>query len=263
VKHNDLGNTIIVVEHDEDTIFASDYIVDIGPGAGVHGGHVVVSGWLDELLMANLPRRQAGKNTSSSLTLDYLRGDKVIEIPKKRRDTPAGEIQIRGGNVFNIKNMNVDVPLGRFVAVTGVSGSGKSSFVYEILHKNLEARLERKKRSAETYNCKSFAGSEYLGRTILIDQSPIGRTPRSNPATYTGSWTFIRDLFAETSEARARGWKANRFSFNVKGGRCEACEGEGKIKIEMQFLPDVYVTCEVCNGLQYNNEALEVQFMTD
>jgi excinuclease ABC subunit A len=249
----DLGNTIIVVEHDEDTIFASDYIVDIGPGAGVHGGNVVVSGWLEELLTAK-------KNTSGSLTLDYLRGDDFVALPEKRRDSPKGELQIRGGKVFNIKNMNVDVPLGRFVAVTGVSGSGKSSFVYEILHKNLQARLERKYRTADIFNCKTFSGSEYLGRTILIDQSPIGRTPRSNPATYTGSWTFIRDLFAESSEARARGWKANRFSFNVKGGRCETCQGNGEIEVEMHFLPTVYVPCDVCKGKRFMKETLEVHY---
>ncbi|MEI6843064.1 MAG: excinuclease ABC subunit UvrA [bacterium] len=248
-----LGNTIIVVEHDEDTIFSSDYIVDIGPGAGVHGGEVVVSGYLDGLLTEK-------KNTSGSLTLDYLRGDKVIEVPEERRTAQRGEIQIRGGKIFNIKNMNVDVPLGRFVVVTGVSGSGKSSFVYEILHKNLQARLERRYRSAEVYNCKSFAGTEYLGRTILIDQSPIGRTPRSNPATYTGAWTFIRELFAETAEARARGWKANRFSFNVKGGRCETCGGNGEIEVEMHFLPTVYVPCDVCRGKRFMKETLEVKY---
>jgi excinuclease ABC subunit A len=249
----DLGNTIIVVEHDEETIFASDYIVDIGPKAGVHGGEVVVSGYLDELLTAK-------KNDSGSVTLDYLRGDKIIELPEKRRDSPKGELQIRGGKIFNIKNMNVDVPLGKFVAVTGVSGSGKSSFVYEILHKNLQARFERKYRSAEIFNCKTFAGTEYLGRAILIDQSPIGRTPRSNPATYTGSWTFIRELFAETAEARARGWKANRFSFNVKGGRCEVCGGNGEIEVEMHFLPTVYVPCDVCRGKRFMKETLEVKY---
>lgn len=249
----DLGNTIVVVEHDEDTIFASDYLIDIGPGAGVHGGEVVVSGWLEDLLTAK-------KNTSGSLTLDYLRGDKVVEIPEKRRDAQKGELKIRGGKVFNIKNLNVDIPLGRFISVTGVSGSGKSSFVYEILHKNLLARLERKYRSAETFNCGSFTGTEYLGRAILIDQSPIGRTPRSNPATYTGSWTFIRDLFAETTEARARGWKANRFSFNVKGGRCETCQGNGEIEVEMHFLPTVYVPCDVCKGKRFMKETLEVTY---
>jgi excinuclease ABC subunit A len=253
LRLRDLGNTIIVVEHDEDTIFASDYIIDIGPGAGVHGGNVVVSGWLEELLSAK-------KNLSGSVTLDYLRGDNEVEVPKKRRDTPAGEIQIKGGKVFNIKNMNVNVPLGRMTAVTGVSGSGKSSFVYEILHKNLMARLERKYRTAETFNCESFGGTEYLGRAILIDQSPIGRTPRSNPATYTGSWTFIRDLFAESSEARARGWKANRFSFNVKGGRCETCQGNGEIEVEMHFLPTVYVPCDVCKGKRFTKETLEVKY---
>lgn len=253
IELRNLGNTIIVVEHDEETIFASDYIVDIGPGAGVHGGHVVVSGYLDELLSAK-------KNDSGSLTLDYLRGDKVVEVPETRRDAERGALQIRGGKIFNIKNLNVDIPLGRFVAVTGVSGSGKSSFVYEILHKNLQARFERKYRTAEVFNCKTFSGTEYLGRTILIDQSPIGRTPRSNPATYTGAWTFVRDLFAETSEARARGWKANRFSFNVKGGRCEVCGGNGEIEVEMHFLPTVYVPCDVCHGKRFTKETLEVKY---
>ncbi len=249
----DLGNTIIVVEHDEDTIFASDYIVDIGPGAGVHGGDVVVSGYLDDLLTAK-------KNNSGSLTLDYLRGDEVVEVPEKRREEQRGAIQIRGGKIFNIKNLNVDIPLGKFIAVTGVSGSGKSSFVYEILHRNLQARFERKYRSNQIFNCSSFNGTEYLGRAILIDQSPIGRTPRSNPATYTGAWTFIRDLFAETVEARARGWKANRFSFNVKGGRCEVCQGNGMIEVEMHFLPTVYVPCDVCKGKRFMRETLEVHY---
>ncbi|HRH27109.1 MAG TPA: excinuclease ABC subunit UvrA [Parcubacteria group bacterium] len=248
-----LGNTILVVEHDEDTIFASDYIVDIGPGAGIHGGDVVVADYLEPLLTSK-------KNDSKSVTLDYLRGDKIIELPEKRRDEQKGSIQIRGGKVFNIKNLNVDIPLGRFICVTGVSGSGKSSFVYEILHKNLQVRLERKFRNANTYNCKSFIGTEYLGRTILIDQSPIGRTPRSNPATYTGAWTFIRDLFAETSEARARGWRSNRFSFNVKGGRCETCQGNGMIEVEMHFLPTVYVPCDVCKGKRFMKETLEVKY---
>lgn len=248
-----LGNTIIVVEHDEDTIYSSDYIVDIGPGAGIHGGNIVVSGYLDKLLTAK-------KNESGSSTLDYLRGEKKIEIPEKRRDTPKGEISIRGGNVFNIKNLNVDVPLGKFVAITGVSGSGKSSFLYEILHNNLQARFEKRYRSNETFNCKSFTGSEYLGRAILIDQSPIGRTPRSNPATYTGAWSFIRELFAETSEARVRGWKANRFSFNVRGGRCETCQGNGVIEVEMHFLPTVYVPCDVCGGKRFMKETLEVKY---
>lgn len=249
----DLGNTILVVEHDEDTMYSSDYIVDIGPGAGVHGGHVVVSGNLDELLTAK-------KNDSGSITLDYLRGDLKIDIPDKRRDQDKGKLKIKGGKIFNIKNMNVEVPLGKLVTITGVSGSGKSSFVYEILYKNLQARLERKLRSNETHHCESFSGSEYVGRTIMIDQSPIGRTPRSNPATYTGSWTFIRDMFAYTTMAKERGWAANRFSFNVKGGRCENCQGNGTIEVEMHFLPTVYVPCDVCNGKRFTKETLEVKY---
>ena len=249
----DLGNTIIVVEHDEETIYSADYLVDIGPGAGVHGGEVVVSGDLNELLLAK-------KNDSKSLTLSYLRGETKIDLPEKRRESEKGKISIRAGKIFNIKHMNVDIPLGRFIAVTGVSGSGKSSFVYEILHKNLQARLERRYRSAQTFNCQSFTGSEYLGRTILIDQSPIGRTPRSNPATYTGAFTFIRELFAETAEARARGWKANRFSFNVKAGRCETCQGNGVIEVEMHFLPTVYVPCDVCFGKRFMKDTLEVKY---
>ncbi|MFA6227046.1 MAG: excinuclease ABC subunit UvrA [Candidatus Paceibacterota bacterium] len=249
----DLGNTIIVVEHDEDTMYSSDYIIDIGPGAGVHGGEVVVSGYLEELLTAK-------DNKSDSLTLAYLRGEKKIEKPKKRRDQDKGAIKIRGGKIFNIKNMNIDIPLGKFVCVTGVSGSGKSSLVYEILHKNLQARVDRKYRTNETHHCASFTGSEYVGRTIMIDQSPIGRTPRSNPATYTGAWTHIRDMFSATTEARERGWKSNRFSFNVKGGRCEACEGNGTIAVEMHFLPTVYVPCDVCNGKRFTKETLEVKY---
>ncbi len=249
----DLGNTIIVVEHDEDTIFSSDYIVDIGPGAGVHGGEIVVADYLEDLLTAK-------KNVSGSSTLAYLRGEEKIEIPEERRDTDKGKIIVKGGNIFNIKNLNAEIPLGKLVGITGVSGSGKSSFMYEIVHKNLQARFDRRYRSAEVYNCISFSGTEYLGRSILIDQSPIGRTPRSNPATYTGAWTFIRELFAETSEARARGWKANRFSFNVKGGRCEACQGNGEIAVEMHFLPTVYVPCDICQGKRFMKETLEVKY---
>ncbi len=249
----DMGNTILVVEHDEDTIFASDYIVDIGPKAGVHGGKVIVADYLEPLLLAK-------KNTSGSVTLDYLRGDKRIETPEDRRTSDKGKLAIRGGNIFNIKNINVDIPLSKFVTITGVSGSGKSSFMYEIVHKNLLARLEHKYRSANIYNCQSFTGTEYLGRVILIDQSAIGRTPRSNPATYTGAFTFIRDLFAESAEARARGWGPNRFSFNVKGGRCETCQGNGMIEVEMHFLPTVYVTCDVCGGKRFMKETLEVKY---
>ena len=249
----DLGNTIIVVEHDEDTIFAADYIVDIGPGAGVHGGQVVVADYLDPLLSA-----KTAKN--DSLTLKYLRGEIKIEVPKVRREGEKGSLKIRGGKAFNIKNMNVDVPLGRLIALTGVSGSGKSTFMYEILHRNLRTRLEKRYRTPKTYNATSFEGSEYLGRTILIDQSAIGRTPRSNPATYIGAFTHIRDLFAATGESRARGWKPGRFSFNVKGGRCEACQGNGMIAVEMHFLPTVYVECDICGGKRFTKETLEVTY---
>lgn len=249
----DLGNTIIVVEHDEDTIFASDYIVDIGPGAGVHGGEVVVSGYLDDLLTAK-------KNASGSLTLAYLRGEEEVAVPTKRRTAERGELRVRGASLYNIKNMDVDVPLGRFVAITGVSGSGKSTLMYEIIHKNLEARLDRRYRSNETAHCASFTGTEYLSRAVLIDQSPIGRTPRSNPATYTGAWTHVRDMFAATEEARVRGWKAGRFSFNRPGGRCETCEGNGFIAVEMHFLPTVYVECDVCGGKRFTKETLEVRY---
>lgn len=249
----DAGNTIIVVEHDEDTIFASDYIVDIGPGAGVHGGEIVVSGWLDKLLTAK-------KNDSGSTTLAYLRNEKRIEIPDERRTQDKGKIGIRGGSAFNIKNMDIDIPLGRLVMITGVSGSGKSTLMYELLYKNLQGRLEKRHRTNELYNVKSFTGTEYIARTILIDQSAIGRTPRSNPATYTGAWTFVRELFASSAEARARGWKANRFSFNVKGGRCEACQGNGEIAVEMSFMPTVYVPCDVCDGKRFMKETLEVKY---
>lgn len=248
----DLGNTIIIVEHDEDTIFASDYLIDIGPKAGVHGGEVVVSDYLKPLL-------EAKNNPSKSLTLDYLRGAKKIEIPD-RRTSEKGSLKIKGGKIFNIKNLNVDVPLGKFVCITGVSGSGKSTFMYEIIDRNLKSRLEKRYRTPHTYNCKTFTGTEYLGRSCLIDQSPIGRTPRSNPATYTGAFTHIRDMFAATSEARARGWKPGRFSFNVKGGRCEACQGNGQIAVEMHFLPTVYVTCDVCDGKRFTKETLEITY---
>jgi len=249
----DLGNTVIVVEHDEDTIFAADYLIDIGPGAGVHGGEVVVSGHMNELL-------SEAKYKNKSLTLDYLRGDISIEVPKKRRNFDAGKLRVKGGEVFNISNLNIEVPLGKLLTVTGVSGSGKSSFVHEILYKNLQAKFDRKHRSNKVYHCKEFSGEEYVSRTIMIDQSSIGRTPRSNPATYTGAWSHIRDMFAATEEARYRGWKAGRFSFNVKGGRCEACQGNGQIAVEMHFLPTVYVLCEVCNGKRFMKETLDVKF---
>ncbi|MEK7140398.1 MAG: ABC-ATPase UvrA, partial [Patescibacteria group bacterium] len=247
----DLGNTILIVEHDEDTIYASDYIVDLGPKAGVHGGEIIVSGYLGDLLTAK-------KNTNNSSTLSYLRGETKIPVPKKRR-FGKGSLRIAGGKIFNIKNLNVEIPLGVMTSITGVSGSGKSSFMYEILYKNLQTRYERKYRSAQIFNCATFSGTEYLARAILINQSPIGRTPRSNLATYTGAFTHIRDLFAATEEARLRGWKVNRFSFNVKGGRCEACEGNGEIAVEMHFLPTVYVTCDICMGKRFDKETLTVK----
>lgn len=253
----DLGNTIIVVEHDEDTIYSGDYLVDIGPGAGVHGGEIVVAGELDKLLTQK-------KNESGSLTLAYLRGEKQISVPESRRDANKGTLKIQGGSAFNIKNLSAEIPLGRMVAITGVSGSGKSTFLYSILHENLRARFDKRYRTNKVYNAASFTGTEHLSRAILIDQSPIGRTPRSNPATYTGAFTFVRDLFAETLEARARGWKASRFSFNVPqargGGRCEACEGNGTIAVEMSFLPTVYVLCDVCLGKRFMKETLEVKY---
>lgn len=252
----DLGNTIIVVEHDEDTIFASDYIVDIGPKAGVHGGKIIVADWLEPLLTA----KKLSGDASKSLTLKFLRGEEKVALPESRRTADKGSIKIRGGNIFNIKNANVDIPLGKLVAITGVSGSGKSSFMYEIVHKNLQARFERRYRSNEIFNCGSFTGTEYVSRTILIDQSPIGRTPRSNPVTYTGAFSFIRELFAESAEARARGWGPGRFSFNVAGGRCESCQGNGEIAVEMHFLPTVYVPCEVCQGRRFMKETLEVKY---
>jgi excinuclease ABC subunit A len=254
LKLRDLGNTILVVEHDEDTAFASDYLVDIGPGAGVHGGHVVVADDLEKLLTAKT-------NPTKSITLAYLRGEEKVHVPKKRRDKDSGKIEIKGGNAFNIKDLNVKIPLAKMTTITGVSGSGKSTLMYEIINKNLEAKLEKKTRSAKLYNCEKFEGVEgQLSRVVLIDQSPIGRTPRSNPATYTGAWTFIRDIFASTEEARIRGWKPSRFSFNVEGGRCETCQGNGEIAVEMHFLPTVYVECDVCRGLRFMKETLEVKY---
>lgn len=249
----DLGNTIVVVEHDEETIKASDFLIDIGPGAGVHGGEVVVAEDTTKLLGGK-------KNTWKSLTVDYLRGDKEIALPAKRRDQNRGRLKIQGATIHNIKNLNVDVPLGKLVCLTGVSGSGKSSLMYEVLHKNLQARFDRKYRSNDVYNAGTFTGTEYAGRSILIDQAPIGRTPRSNPATYTGAFTHIRDLFTQTEEARFRGWGPGRFSFNVKGGRCETCQGNGTIAVEMHFLPTVYVPCDVCDGKRFNKDTLEVKY---
>jgi len=253
LRLRDLGNTIVVVEHDEDTIYSADYLVDIGPGAGTHGGEVVVSGDLNELLTAK-------ENKFESRTLSYLREEKKIALPENRRKANKGFLRIEGGKIFNIENMKVEVPLGKLLTVTGVSGSGKSSFVYEILYKNLSERFNKRGPRIKNYNCKKFTGSEYLSRAILINQSPIGRTSRSNPATYTGVFTHIRELFASTTEAKARGWSASRFSFNVRGGRCEACEGKGKVAVEMHFMPTVYVDCDVCHGKRFTKETLEIRY---
>ena len=242
----DLGNSVIVVEHDEDTMYAADWIVDIGPGAGEHGGEVVAEGTAEDI-----------KKNKNSVTGAYLSGRLAIPIPDKRRE-PAGFISIKGAKENNLKNINVDIPLGVMTCVTGVSGSGKSSLVNQILYKALAKSLNRAYTIPGKY--KEIIGTENLDKVINIDQSPIGRTPRSNPATYTGIFDIIRDLFAATTEAKERGYKKGRFSFNVKGGRCEACSGDGIIKIEMHFLPDVYVTCEVCHGKRYNRETLEVKY---
>ena len=243
----DIGNTVIVVEHDEDTMLASDYIVDIGPGAGVHGGKVVACGTPQELMKAE-----------GTVTGDYLSGRKKIEVPTERRPVTEKCIEILDAHKHNLKHIDVKIPLGIFVAVTGVSGSGKSTLINDILYHTLAHKLNRAKMVPENY--AEIRGLEYLDKVIAIDQSPIGRTPRSNPATYTGVFDTIREIFAESKEAKARGYKKGRFSFNVKGGRCEACQGDGIVKIEMHFLPDIYVPCEVCKGKRYNRETLEATF---
>ena len=243
----DLGNTVIVVEHDEDTMREADFLVDIGPGAGVHGGEVVFAGPPQEI-----------ESCEASLTGQYLSGRRKVEVPKKRRKGNGKFLEIRGAQQNNLKNVNVKIPLGEFVCVTGVSGSGKSSLINEILYKKLAAELNR--AHAHPGRHKEIRGLEHLDKVIQIDQSPIGRTPRSNPATYTGLFNDIRELFASTQDAKMRGFNASRFSFNVKGGRCEACQGDGIIRIEMHFLPDVYVPCDVCKGHRYNRETLEVKY---
>ena len=248
MKHlRDLGNTLLVVEHDEDTMRAADYIVDIGPGAGVHGGEVVAAGTAEEVM-----------NTPGSITGDYLSGRKRIPVPTERRKGSGNFLTIRGAAENNLRGVDVSIPLGTFTCVTGVSGSGKSSLVNEILFKRLAADLNRAKTRPGKH--AGIEGEEFLDKVIDIDQSPIGRTPRSNPATYTGLFNDIRDLFASTSDAKARGYGPGRFSFNVRGGRCEACQGDGLLKIEMHFLPDIYVPCEVCKGKRYNRETLEVRY---
>ena len=243
----DLGNTVIVVEHDEDTMYASDFIVDIGPGAGVHGGEVVCAGPVEAI-----------KACESSVTGQYLSGRKKIPVPETRRQGNGKTLTVKGAAQNNLKNIDVSIPLGTFTAVTGVSGSGKSSLINEILYKGLAAKLNQAKSRPGKH--KEIVGLEALDKVIEISQSPIGRTPRSNPATYTGVFTDIRQLFASTAEAKARGYDSGRFSFNVKGGRCEACEGDGILQIEMHFLPDIYVPCEVCKGKRYNRETLEVKY---
>lgn len=242
----DLGNTLIVVEHDEDTMMAADYIVDIGPGAGEHGGQVVAAGTAQEIM----------KN-KNSITGAYLSGKKKIPVPAERRK-PTGFLEIKGAKENNLKNIDVKLPLGIMTCITGVSGSGKSSLTNEILYKRLARDLNRARTIPGKHD--EIVGIEQLDKVIDIDQSPIGRTPRSNPATYTGVFDMIRDLFASTPDAKAKGYQKGRFSFNVKGGRCEACAGDGILKIEMHFLPDVYVPCEVCQGKRYNRETLEVKY---
>jgi len=243
----DLGNTLIVVEHDEDTMRAADYIVDIGPGAGIHGGEVVCAGSFEDIC-----------NCERSITGQYLSGKKKISVPEKRREGSGKRLTIHGARENNLKNLTVDIPLGVITCVTGVSGSGKSSLINEVLYKELAAKLNRAKTHAGKHD--GIDGLEYVDKVIAIDQSPIGRTPRSNPATYTGVFNDIRNLFAQTQDAKMRGYSAGRFSFNVRGGRCEACSGDGLLKIEMHFLPDIYVPCDVCKGKRYNRETLEVRY---
>ncbi len=247
----DLGNSVIVVEHDEETIRESDYLVDIGPGAGVHGGKIVAEGPIPEILK---------DKKNNSLTLKYLRGEEYVQIPKERRGVKKDHtfLKIKEASENNLQNIDISIPLRRFVAITGVSGSGKSTLLYDVLWKTLANKFNGANYSVGAH--KGMLGLEYINRVINIDQSPIGRTPRSNPATYVGAWTFVRDIFTATEDARVRGYKPGRFSFNVKGGRCENCEGHGVIAIEMHFLPTVYVECDVCKGKRFDRETLEVEY---
>ncbi|MDR1942722.1 MAG: excinuclease ABC subunit UvrA [Endomicrobium sp.] len=247
IKLRDLGNTLIVVEHDEDTMRAADYIIDLGPGAGVHGGHIVAQGSAEEII-----------KSKKSLTGQYLSGALSIPIPKKRKQLLDKWLMVEGAQQFNLKNLDVSIPLGLFVCVTGVSGSGKSTLVHEIIYKNLAKQLYGAKEAPGRF--KNMEGLENIDKVVIVDQSPIGKTPRSNPATYTGAFSMIRDLFAHVPESKARGYQPGRFSFNVKGGRCENCQGDGTLKIEMQFLPDVYVKCDVCGGRRFNEETLQVRY---
>ena len=246
-KLRDLGNTVLVVEHDEDTMYAADQIIDIGPGAGVHGGNVMAQGTAEEV-----------KLVSDSVTGQYLSGRKQIKVPAKRRKSNGRSIEVKGATEHNLKNVNVKFPLGQFICVTGVSGSGKSTLVNEVLYKSIAKELNGS--NEKPGKCKEITGLDNIDKIINIDQSPIGRTPRSNPATYTGVFDIIRDIFANTNEAKMRGYEKGRFSFNVDGGRCEACNGDGILRIEMHFLPDIYVPCEVCKGKRYNKETLEVKY---
>lgn len=246
-KLRDLGNTVLVVEHDEDTMYAADQIIDIGPGAGVHGGHVMAQGTAEEV-----------KLVSDSITGQYLSGRKQIPVPEKRRKSNGKSIEVKGAEENNLKNIDVKFPLGQFICVTGVSGSGKSTLVNEVLYKSIAKELNGSNNKPG--KCKEIKGLHNIDKIINIDQSPIGRTPRSNPATYTGAFDMIRDIFASTNEAKMRGYEKGRFSFNVQGGRCEACNGDGILRIEMHFLPDIYVPCEVCKGKRYNKETLEVKY---
>uniref|UniRef100_UPI003A8EEECD excinuclease ABC subunit UvrA n=1 Tax=Hominenteromicrobium sp. TaxID=3073581 RepID=UPI003A8EEECD len=247
MRLRDLGNTVIVVEHDEDTMLAADHIVDIGPGAGIHGGNVIYSGDVQGILKC-----------PESITGQYLSGQRFIPVPQTRREGNGKKITIVGAQQNNLKNVTVDIPLGKLVCITGVSGSGKSSLINEVLYKRLAGELNGARTVPGKH--KEIRGMENLDKVIQINQSPIGRTPRSNPATYTGVFTDIRELYASTPEAKMHGFTSGRFSFNIKGGRCEACQGDGIIKIEMHFLPDVYVACDVCKGKRYNRETLEVKY---